>query len=67
MTPGESLTIWVLLIEQESYLPSGLYLGGITSGKLVGAQNEKCPNRDMQMYFKTGKQPVTLHKKKAKQ
>ena len=21
MTPGESLTLWVLLIEQESYLP----------------------------------------------
>ena len=55
MTPGESLTPWVLFIEQESYLPSGLYLGQITSGKQVGAQNEKHPNRDMQNYFKIGK------------
>ena len=55
MTPGDSLTPWVLLIEQESYLPSGSYLGRITSGKPVGAQNEKRPNRDMQNYFKTGK------------
>ena len=55
MTPGESLTPWVLLIEQESYLPSGPCLGRITSGKRVGAQNEKRPNRDMQNYFKIDK------------
>ena len=52
LTAGESLTPWVLLIEQESYLPSGSYLGGITSGKRVGAQNEKRPNRDIQNHFK---------------
>ena len=46
MTPGESLTPWVLLIEEESYLPSGSYLGRITSRKRVGAQNEQHPNRD---------------------
>ena len=51
----ESLTTWVLLIEQQSYLPSGRYLGRITSGKRVGAQNEKHPNRDMQNYLKIGK------------
>ena len=55
MTPGENLKPWVLLIEQESYLPSGPYLGRITSGKRVGAQNEKRPNRDMQNYFKIDK------------
>ena len=55
MASGESFTPWVLLIEQESYLPSGLYLGQITSGKRVGAQNKKRPNRDMQNYFKIGK------------
>ena len=55
MTPEESLTPWVLLIEQESYLPSGPYLGRITSGKRVVAQNEKRPNRDMQNYFKIDK------------
>ena len=49
------LDTWVLLIEQESYLPSGPYLGRITSGKRVGAQNEKRPNRDMQNYFKIDK------------
>ena len=54
-TPGESLTRWVLLMEEESYFLSGLYLGRITSGKRVGAQNEKCPNRDMQNYLKIGK------------
>ena len=48
----ESLTTWVLLIEQQSYLPSGPCLGRITSGKRVGAQNEKHQNRDMQNYFK---------------
>ena len=55
MTPGESLTPWVLLIEQESYLPLGPYLGRITSRKRVGAENEKRPNRDMQNFFKIGK------------
>ena len=55
MTPGESLTPWVLPIEEESYLPSRPYLGQITSGKRVGAQNEKHPNRDMQSYLKIGK------------
>ena len=45
----------VLLIEQESYLPSGPYLGRITSGKWEGAQNEKRPNRDTQNYLKIGK------------
>ena len=54
MTPGESLTPWVLLIEVKSFL-SGPYQGRITSGKRVGAQNEKCPNRDMQNYLKIGK------------
>ena len=38
MTPGESLTPWVLLTEVESYLPSGQYLGQITSEKEVGTQ-----------------------------
>ena len=38
MTPGESLTPWVLLIEEEPYLPSGPYLGRTTSGKLIVAQ-----------------------------
>ena len=55
MTPGESLTPWVLFIEKESFLPSGPHLGRITSEKQVGAQNEKCPNRDMQNYLKSGK------------
>ena len=55
MTPGESLTSWVLLIEKQSYLPSGPYLGWITSEKQVGAQNEKCPNRGIQNYLKSGK------------
>ena len=55
MTPEESLKPWVLLIEEESYLPSGPYLGRITSGKRVGAQIEKHPNRDMQTYLKIGK------------
>ena len=55
MTPGESLTPWVLLVEQESYLSSGPYLGRITSGKWVGVRNEKRANRDMQNYFKIGK------------
>ena len=55
MTPGESLTPWVLLKEKESYLPSGPYLGRITSGKQVGTKNEKCPNRDMKNYLKSGK------------
>ena len=67
MTPGESLTPWVLLMEEESYLSSGPYLGQITSEKQVGAQNEKCPNRDMQNYLKSSKEPVTLHKTKVKQ
>ena len=55
MTPGESLTPWVLLIEEESYLLSGPYLGRITSEKRMGAQNEKRPNRNMQNYLKIGK------------
>ena len=55
MTAGESLTPWVLLIEQESYLPSGPYLEQITSGKRASAKNEKGLNRDMQNYFKIGK------------
>ena len=55
MTPGESLTPWVLLIEEESYLPSGPYLGQITSEKQVGAENKKCTNTSMQDYLKTGK------------
>ena len=55
MTPGESLTPWVLLIEKESYLPTRPYLGQINSERLVGAQYEKCPNRDMQNYLKSGK------------
>ena len=67
MTPGESLIPWVLLIGEESYLPSEPYLGQTTSEKEVGAQNEKCPNRDMQNYWKSGKRPVTLHKTKVKQ
>ena len=67
MTPRESLKSWVLLIEEASYLSSGSYLGRITSGKRVGAQNEKCPNRNNQNYQKTGKQPETLHKTKVKQ
>ena len=29
-------------------IPPGRYLGQITSGKRVGAQNWKCPNRDME-------------------
>ena len=55
MIPGESLTPWVLLIEEGSYQPSGPYLGQITSEKQVEAQNEKCLNRDMQNYLKCGK------------
>ena len=55
MSPGESLTPWVLLTEEESYLSSGPYLGQITSEKQVGAENEKSPNRDMQNYLKSGK------------
>ena len=35
----------------ESYLPSGR----LTCEKRVGAQNEKCPTRDMQNYLKIGK------------
>ena len=54
MTPGKSLTTWVLLIG-ESYLPLGPYLGRITSGKREGAQKEKHSNRDMQNYLKIGK------------
>ena len=54
MTPGERLKTWVLLLE-ESYLPSGPYLGRITSGKRKGAQKEKHPNRDMQNYLKSSK------------
>ena len=55
MTPGKSLTPWVLIIEQELYLPSGLYLGRITSEKRVGTQNEKRPNTHIQNYLKTVK------------
>ena len=55
ITPRESLTPWMLLIEEESDLPSERYLGQITSEKQVSAQNEKCPNRDMQNYLKHGK------------
>ena len=55
MAPGESLTPWVLLIGQESYLSSRPYLGQVTSRKWVGARNEKRANRDMQSYFKIGK------------
>ena len=29
-------------------IPPGSYLGQITSGKRVGAQNWKCPNKDME-------------------
>ena len=36
-------------------LDPGPYLGQITSGKWVGAQNEKLPNRDMQNYFEISK------------
>ena len=43
LTPGESLAPWVLRIEQESDMPLRPYLGRITSGKPVGAQNEKRP------------------------
>ena len=55
MTPGERLTPWVLPVKQESFLSSAPYLGRVNSGKRVGAQNEKRPNRDMQNYFKIGK------------
>ena len=48
-------------------LHPGPYLGQITSGKWVGAQNEKRPNRDMQNYFEISKQPVSLNKTKVKQ
>ena len=54
MTPWKSLTAWVLLLE-ESFLPSGHYLGEITSGKRKGTQKEKHPNRDMKIYLKIGK------------
>ena len=54
ITHGESLTTWLLLLE-ESYLPSGPYLGRITSGKRKGTRKEKHPNRDMQNYLKIGK------------
>ena len=43
----ESLKPWMLLIGEESYLPSGPYLGRITSGKWAGTQNEKHSNRNM--------------------
>ena len=46
---------------------SGLYLGRITSGKRVGAQNKKRPNRNIQEVFKTRKKLVSLHKTKVKQ
>ena len=49
------LTPWVLLIQKESYLPLGPYHGQTTSEKQVVAQNEMCPNRDMQNYLKNGK------------
>ena len=55
MTPGETLTPFVLVIEKESYLPSGPYIGQTTSEKEMGAQNDKCPNREMQNYLKSGK------------
>ena len=55
MTPGESLTPWVLLVEKESYLPSEPYLRRINCEKQVGDQNEKCLNRDMQNYLKSSK------------
>ena len=55
MTSGESLTPWVLPIEEELHLPSRPYLGQITSGKRVGTQNEKHLNGDMQNYLKIGK------------
>ena len=67
MTPGESLTPWALLIEEESYLPSRPYLGQITTGKRVASQNENHPNRAMQNYLKIGKYPLTLHKTEVKQ
>ena len=67
MTAGESLTSWVLLIEQESYLPSGPYLGRIASEKRVSVQNEKRPNRDIQNYFKSGIKPITLYKTNSRQ
>ena len=67
MILGESLTPWLLLIEEELYLPSGPYLGQITSGEQVGPQNEKHPSRVMQNYLRIGKWPVTLHKTKVKQ
>ena len=51
----KSLTPWLLLIEEESHLSSGLYLGQITSGKPVGTQNERLPYRDMQNHLKIGK------------
>ena len=41
MTPGKSLAPWALVLEDKSYLPSGPYLGRITSKKRLGAQNEK--------------------------
>ena len=36
----------------------GLYLGQITSGKRMSAQNWKHPNRNMQKFFKIMKQLV---------
>ena len=54
MTPGESLAAWLLLLE-ESYLPSGPYLGRITSRKRKVVQKEKHSNRDLQNYLKVGK------------
>ena len=47
--PGKA---WVLLIEEESYLSSGPYLGRITSRKRVGAQNEKHWNRECKITWK---------------
>ena len=55
MTPVERLTPWLLPVEQESCLSSAPYLVRVNSGKRVGAQNEKRPNREMRNYFKIGK------------
>ena len=49
------------------YTHAELYLGRITYGKRVVAQNEKPPNRELQNFFKISKWLVSLHKTKVKQ
>ena len=46
-------------------IPPGRYLGQITPGKRVGAQNWKCPNRDMEKVSELGNNWQRLNMLKA--